>query len=471
VQLPSRPTRRILLIPTPFFRQGRLAPHVPYGLLSLQALAQAHGDSVGVLSLSDIVPEGSFADSDELSRAVAERAEVGACEVVGLSTTCDSFHYSLAIAVGLKRRYPRLQVWLGGPHASVNPPLALERFPEIDAVFVGESELSFAEVLDRGRGSFYQPAAIAGVFTRGSLFSPRLPITDLDELPLIHRAPDYLSSFTSSDKSSYWGVPLEIERGCPGRCSFCSTTRFWGKALRYKSTDRIIAEMNAVAQLTCERSFLFLGDNLAARPDLLLGLAARLRREASGYHWGGGLTTEGLRVDDLELLWEGGCRALFVGIESGSQETLRRLGKRIDLKDTIDFVLRAIDRGIAVQTSFVVGFPWETSADLRKTYALHVEMLKRGARVSQISRLCPLPGSAIERTYRRSIRVARTQSEMLAYDIPFGPEALRLAERCPELFVQFGTVQMENAQEHEVAAVLRAARMASSYYEGWEQPT
>ena len=62
---------------------------------------------------------------------------------------CSSFHHSIGIAVELKHRYPGLHVWMGGPHVSANPRAALARFPEIDAVFVGEAEATLRDVSRR----------------------------------------------------------------------------------------------------------------------------------------------------------------------------------------------------------------------------------------------------------------------------------------------------------------------------------
>lgn len=439
---------------------------MPYGLLSLEAGATEWHGEVEILAEPGISTSASFESSDELAHHFARLVDGEKYQAVGLSTMCSSFHHSLGIAVGIKRRYPKLKMWLGGPHASVAPASILEGFPEVDAVFVGEAEATFRDLFTRGDElTDAVIGAVPGVYTRLSPFVRREPMSDLDDLPFIDRAADYVASCASSVEFTSRGIPIEAERGCPGRCTFCSTRLFWGSRVRRKSDRRLIAEMRRLHFLTGKRLFSLIGDNMAAPAWRLLAFCESMQTEAPDYRWTCSLTIDRLRAQDLDVLWAGGCRGMFVGLESGSQDTLDRVRKGIDLSRSVRLLHEAIERGFSVDTSFIVGFPWETSSDLKKTYKLHLELLERGVNKSQVVTLCPLPGTDLQRSEGDSIQAGEGESKAAADDLPYGVEAVALMQRCPELFTQFGCFETRNIGVVELRATVDAASMANAYYQ------
>jgi radical SAM superfamily enzyme YgiQ (UPF0313 family) len=227
----------------------------------------------------------------------------------------------------------------------------------------------------------------------------------------------------------------------------------------------VLAEMSKLSVLTGSRCFSFIGDNLAASPHKLLLLCESLRKEAPYYRWDCSLTLDRLRGDDLDLLLEAGCRKIFVGIESASQATLDRIGKSSSVRRTVRLIKKAVDIGLSVHTSFIVGFPWETASDLDKTYALHVGLLKYGIAQSDLTYLCPLPGTDLESEYREMIEPGTGRSKTAVDDLPYGSAGTEIIGRCPELFHQLGRFRTESADPSDLIATVQAARMASSYYE------
>jgi anaerobic magnesium-protoporphyrin IX monomethyl ester cyclase len=448
---------RCLLIPAPHLHRRRILPHVPYGLLSLQSAANEYHTRCEILPLWDLAPDRLFDTADELAEVVAQAVDGDRYDAVGLSVTCGTFHHSLSIAAVLGERYPRLEMWLGGPHVSMSPDLILERFPEIGAVFVGEGVATFGELLARqAEGLDTVLSDLDGVHRRNSPFVVRSQIQDLDDLPLIARAVDFLPIFTISAGVSADGVPLEVERGCPGRCTFCSTRHHWGSRLRYKTPARVAREMDDLYALTGERFFALIGDDLAGSPRQLREMCQYLSRHRPDFRWAGCISLGQLETEDLDLLWAAGCRGFFVGVESGSQRTLDRIGKRLDLSRGIPLLRRAIDRGFLIEASFIVGFPWEAKSDIRETCRLHTDLVGRGIFFSQVKRLCPLSGTDLERSHRSSLHSGRGDIPLSA-GMEFGPLTRSLVERCPEMFIHLGHLETESASFAEVGASVVAA--------------
>ncbi len=335
-------------------------------------------------------------------------------------------------------------------------------YPEIEAVFVGEAEGTLRDLLMRPEWvASRSEAGLPGIATRERPFVPREPEPNLDNLPCIGDAPDFAASLSCSeyDRSE---IPLEAERGCAGRCSFCSTSVYWGRKVRRKSTGRVLEEIRRLRDLTDLTFVSLIGDNLANSRRWLLDLCGQLAQEAQdSLTWGCSLTLSHLRAEDLDVLWKGRCRSIFVGLESASQGTLNKIGKRIDLDRSLAMLEHALAKGFQVHVSLIVGFPWETSCDVRETYNLHVSLLRRGAG-SQMSTLCPLPGTLLERTEpihpREGISAA-------AFDgLAYGLMGAKSIQRCPELFTQLGQFETPLVSSSEVRATVRAATMASNHY-------
>lgn len=461
--------KRILLVPAPHVVGQQLEPYLPLGLFSLQAVGAQFGDTVDVLDLSVDTEGRSFSDSRELAEVVLTHIDLSQYDVVGFSSVCSAFHHSLMIASSIKEKAPGVSVWMGGPHASALSADILQAFDDVDAVFVGESELTFSEVLARRSRGVTDLAGVAGVHTREGGYSHRLPMSDLDQLPFVDSARGFLAA--SSNAKPYHfpkAVPFEAARGCTGRCAFCSTRQFWGGAVRRKSDARLMTEMRRLYAATGISYFNFVGDNFAAPRQRLLEFCRSMAQDAGDLRWVCNLRMDRIRPTDLDALWTGGCRGFFVGVESASQRTLDRIGKGVVLERELEVIRRAVAMGFLVETSFIIGFPWETMHDLARTFKLHCEMLKSGVFRSAVWILCPLPGTQFADASQYRVRFDRERSGIAGDDLPLDDEATELIRKHPKLFMHFGCCEASHLTWEDVIAVSDAsAQLASAYAEKW----
>lgn len=459
----SSTRQKILLIPSPNLSMRQIEPYLPYGLFSLQAISHRYGGGVDILLPDEALIGKKFQNSDELADALLEEVDLCNYDTVGLSTVCNSFHHSLQIARAIKRRIPGMCVWMGGPHVSVLSERVLDAFEEVDAIFVGESELTFAEVLARRNRGDMELNGIAGLRTRKQGYIPRQPIGNLDELEWIDLADQYLDCFFSLHHLKVIeAIPLEVTRGCPGRCRFCSTSLYWGTHVRRKSDIRVISEMHRLYEHMGISRFDFLGDNFGSPRQRLLQFCETLSRESPEFQWGCALEMDNLNLVDLETLWQGGCREFFVGLESASQETLNRIQKAGRLDRKLKIVSKAVDMGFKVVTSFIIGFPWETSEDVDKTFKLHCEMLELGVSQSQFHLLCPLPGTDILSDH--PVCFDREISDIAMDDIPRGNITRELVHRFPEMFLQLGHFKTPRVGRIDLVATQNAASQLNSLH-------
>jgi anaerobic magnesium-protoporphyrin IX monomethyl ester cyclase len=456
---------KILLIPAPYIRDRHIESYVPYGVFSLQAVACQSGGGVDVFSSYDGLSDISFANSRTLAEAVLSHVNFQDYDTIGLSTMCNSFHHSLNMARCIKELAPEIAIWMGGPHVSAIPEQVLTAFQEVDAVFVGEGEATLLEILDRRARGEYGLQGIAGLYTREDRYAPRLAIENLDKLPYISLAHDFLPTVSSAQSHNLpKRIPLEASRGCPGRCSYCSTRLNWGKRVRRKSDARLISEMRQLSGLTGMPEFALIGDNFGSPRERLLQFCRTMEREGADFVWYCSIKMDRLRLADLDVLWEGNCRGVFVGIESASQDTLDRIRKDIDLERELRMVYRAIEMGFLIVTSFIIGFPWETPEDIDRTFGLHCDLLKRGVFESQMWVLCPLPGTDLTKEIGSQVRFDRMVSGIAMDDIPADEETSELLLRYPGIFSQFGSFETPGVSWIEISATADAAVKLSNLY-------
>jgi MoaA/NifB/PqqE/SkfB family radical SAM enzyme len=131
----------------------------------------------------------------------------------------------------------------------------------------------------------------------------------------------------------YFFGSIQISRGCPLACSFCSVTSFNGGHFRRRPIENVVAEF----KLMKERHILIVDDNLiGTRKDQMehtkelfrAMIAAKINKR-----WIAQVTVN--MADDDELLRlarKAGCFGVFIGFESGTIEGLEELHKRYSMR-------------------------------------------------------------------------------------------------------------------------------------------
>jgi len=455
----------ILLIPSFNFEGAVYKSYVPYGLLALQAEEKRFPQvTIDIANPGLSLQEGTFEDSSEVVEQFLSKTDFDCYDVVGFSAVCNSVHYALGIAKRIKALNPSQMIVFGGPYMTKVSERVLEEFSFIDAVFIGEAEHSFARFLNSLRPGASNSDEIQGMYTRGRMPRPAPVVQDLDDLPLISEARSYFEwlSFQRDFGEEDTLVPVEATRGCPLKCSFCSTKQVWGPKVRRKSARRLIDELAVVNRETGATFFSLTGDNVGVPRNQFIHFCEDMIREGNRFTWACSLKLDRLSTENLELMWKAGCRGLFVGIETASQETLRLVNKAARLDNEIAGIKTAIKLGFMVETSFIIGFPWESESDVRATYDLHCDFIQRGAKRSQVGVLCPIPGTEIVANEQI---VFDNLHASLSYDgIQLSADHSKMALEAPDLFSYFGRYETPNVRR----SVLKAYRDAAAHLSGMQ---
>lgn len=414
-----------------------LAEHVPLGVLTIAAVLRDNGLEPLFVDLNALYQRHVRERTrSSFPAVVASRLEELDADVVGFGTLSSSYPLTLRIATALKAARPQTTILLGGPQASVVDQATLSDFPAVDFVLRGEADDSivpFVEAL-HGRRAL---AAVPGLSLRRQgqpVQVPPGPVpVDLDALP--SPAYDLFSALLEVDV-----IPLEVGRGCPYGCTFCSTNTFFRRRFRLKSPPRLIDQMRELnARYDCDR-FNFVHDMLTVVREDVVALCNALTDAGSPFTWTCSARTD--RVDDdlLEHMFVAGCRGIFFGIETGSPRLQRTVKKRLDLVRAQERIAAAARRGLRVVVSLITGFPEEGERDLGETVDVFVRALRHRNVSPQLHLLAPLAGSPIHEQYRQVLHFDDVLSDMSHSGWTQDADDRQLIRTHPDVFPNFYAV-------------------------------
>lgn len=391
----AAPQKKRLLLVQPYAPHHRLLMDdpqefsQPLGLLYLAAAARERGHEVALADLALLNADSPTALDPWLDKHQPQ--------VVGISAPFSLMAPVVAeLAALVKERLPGAAVAVGGAHASSLPEQVMA-CPQVDHVFLGESEESFCDFL-AGRDF----AKIDGFGYRGGgqvVINPKTRwIKDLDQLPLPAR--DLL------DLGAYWSrrgragqgrwTSFITSRGCPFRCVFCSTHTVWGRRWRPRGVESVLAELRELSLVHGVDTLSLEDDNFTLDMDRAKEILRRVIDEGLKFQWA---TPNGLRADRLDpelvgLMKRAGFTQAKVAIESGAPRVNHQIiHKNLDLEKAKEVVSLAAENGLPPAAFFVMGFVGETPEEMLQTIAYALELKERGLAGADFFMATPYPGT------------------------------------------------------------------------------
>ena len=413
----------------------------PVGLLSLVAVVrQEMATEPTLFDLNRKIREGSIELNSNFYRSAAKALEQHQPDIVGFMTECDSYHHILQIAEEAKNQMPSCRIVLGGPHATAVARQTITKCPYVDAIVMGEGEVSFPRLLKTfSEGPI---VAVPGVLLRTDsghvLDGGNAPLVEsLDELP---QAAYELYSPDPGEE-----IFIEVGRGCPFQCSFCSTAPFWKRRHRVKSPERILAELQTVQKLFGTNRVHFTHDLLTTDRQWVKALCLTLIEAGVPALWTCSARTDTVDEELIALMGAAGCNAIYFGIESGSQRILHEIKKDISVTHSLEVLGLCRKHGISPNAGFIAGFPSEDLVSLEETFGSFTAALRIGCRPTHIFGFCPFAQSSIY----PSLNAIECTGHFI--DLPLGPSMdranrLRIAQD-PELYGSYFRPSLPELEE------------------------
>jgi radical SAM superfamily enzyme YgiQ (UPF0313 family) len=378
---------RVLLVrpPSVLGRMARQNLQHPTNLLGLAAEVRARGHEATLLDM-EVVPGGLSA----FERAVVE----GEPDLVGLSVVTPHVPGARDLARLARITRPGVFLIAGGPHATALPADLLSEIPALDAICVGEGDLTLPEVCDalgalsdKQRATFGREDALTGipglVLREHGRTGAREPLMDLDVLAPIDRSlldwPAYERLAGSKGVASpgvirggIRATQIHLSRGCYANCVFCSTNAVWGErarpGIRRRSVAAVLDEIDRVVAEHGVNHLNFEDDTFPPTLRYLEDLGeALIERRARGAGNGrgragpgrGGLTwscnarVDGLKREHFELMAAAGCVKIDFGVESGSDRILE-LNRKLVTRDRVVHVFEEAKRAGILRTAYLM---------------------------------------------------------------------------------------------------------------------
>ena len=315
-------------------------------------------------------------------------------DLVGISVFVSAaIKVSNNIAKIVKEVSPNCTVVYGGRHPTFEPDSTI-KFNEIDILVRGEGELTFRELIIEGTPKY----------VKGISYKSNGKVIHNPDRPLMKKFEDIRfpeRKFTMKNKYKMFTVRLETvetSRGCPYTCKFCTTHIFNNKLWRPRPVEKIITELKMISQNKKITDIFFVDDNLTANTKRIENLCERIieckkKKEINDFKF-----FAQIRVDSIVKAPEmvrkmalAGFWAVFIGIESVNEDTLKEMRKGFEFKKVIEALRILHDNNIITIGNLIIG------VDLNETEEDTIKEIKfmKSIDVDIVSfvLLTPFPGS------------------------------------------------------------------------------
>lgn len=332
-------------------------------------------------------------------------------DLVAISVVSQNYKRAMQYAQIAKRHL--LPVLVGGVHISMAP-ATLTR--DMDVGVIGEGEETLCDLVSLFIEKKKFPTAnleqVPGVvfWKDGRVeFSvcERSPIEPLDSIPFPARDLLVIKPYTY----------LFTSRGCPYRCTFCASSRFWD-SVRFFSADYVSEEIDFLVREYGVTHINFQDDLFMLQAERISRIIELLREKGllGRVQFSGAIRANLVNDKILTLLREMGVKMLNLGLESGCEETLAFLkAGNVTIENNINAVRMIRSYGMLVGGSFIIGAPHEGKEEIKKTIDFIKELELDGI---SFYVLTPFPGTPVWE-YARSRGLVSEQMDWEKLNVDF----------------------------------------------------
>ena len=249
----------------------------------------------------------------------------------------------------------------------------IETYPSVDIVIRGEYEFAIQEL---GKGNDW--SSILGITFRSIEGTPvrnkeRSLLEKLDVLPFPSRHLMKNHLYPRPDTGTPTAVIL-TQRGCPADCVYCLVSAVSGKKIHFRSPESVVAEIEECVYKHGIRDFFFRADTFTWYKPWVIKLCKLIIDKNIEITWVCNSRVD--TIDDERLQWmkKAGCWLIAFGVESGDQELLDNMKKRIKVEQSKTAIAACKRHGVKTYMFFVLGLPWESKESAERTISFAQEL-------------------------------------------------------------------------------------------------
>jgi radical SAM superfamily enzyme YgiQ (UPF0313 family) len=327
------------------------------------------------------------------------------------------------LIAAIAARLPHVPIVCGGEHATAVPELCLGDAPALRACALGEGEETVVELVEAFVGDTGLEK-VAGIVYRAAdgprRTAPRARIRDVDDIPAprwdLTPIERYLDGGFSFGVDRGRTMALLATRGCPYRCTFCSSPQMWTTRYSTRTPALVVDEIEDYVRRYRIDNVDFYDLTSIVRRDWILAFCKELDARGLRVTWQlpSGTRSEALDEAVLRAMYRSGCRNVSYAPESGSQRTLHAIKKRVKLDHIAESMRTAVRVGLNVKANILIGFPDEQREDLRDTMHFILRMARAGVHDVSVWTFSPYPGSELFERLRTAGRLPRLDDDYYA---------------------------------------------------------
>lgn len=198
-------------------------------------------------------------------------------------------------------------------------------------------------------------------------------IQNLDELPFPARHLIDNNIYRRPDNNNVQAV-IKVSRGCPHHCFFCLATPTSGNKVRMRSPENIIAEIRECITKYNIKNFIFWSDIFNQDREWTMNLCKKIIDSGLKFTWSANTRADTADERMAKYMHKAGCRLVSIGVESGSQYILDKIGKGTTINEIRDTVKAFKKAKIKVYNYFVIGLPWDDEDTINETINFAIEL-------------------------------------------------------------------------------------------------
>jgi len=367
-------------------------------------------------------------------------------DMILISSTTSTAPRAYALIKKIKEDMnPQATILMGGAHVTFLPEEALDK--GADYVFRHEADNTFPAFLEwwsAGKDS-RELLRIPGLsFVVGDSYhhTPKPGRVNLDSLP----TPD-LDLIVGFGKPG--AIPLITSRGCPWDCDFCSEVSMFGRAFRFRSEEKVIADIRYYNRRYGKIPIFIADDNLAANRARLERLCHEIIANGLVRSFSGQIRLDlAQNPEMLSLMFKAGFERAYIGYESTNAESLEAMGKGLKATSMAEYTKIIHSRGLEIHAMWVLGFDTDTIATVKDNIRAAINWK---IETSQFLILVPIPGSRLYEQFKKDGRIFNRDwssydgHHVTFYPAKMTPRQLQVAvmlEAMPKLYNHWQTIRI-----------------------------
>ena len=303
----------------------------------------------------------------------------------------------------IKDTYPHKPIVLGGEHPTGMPELSFKQSP-VDILVLGEGEETIVDLINYFSNNSIDLANIPGIGYRKNgkfiINNRRNRISDIDDisLPAWHHfnIEGYIDLKQTHGAALGRYMPMLGTRGCPYKCTFCTSPQMWTQKWIMRNYKKIVDEMEIYISDYGATDFHFEDLTAIVRKDKIIELAFEIMDRGLDitYQLPSGTRSEAIDLETASIIKESGCSEFAFAPESADARVRKAIEKKIDLDKMFQSAKYSINSGISVSCNFIFGFPEDNWESIVNNYKAIFKCARMGFTGVNINAYSPQPNTA-----------------------------------------------------------------------------